>query len=172
MNDERQFLKDALYDWIASVAADCGRTDAVVWDDGKGVRPAPPFIALQFVGGQRPGFPCYSRVNAETEEQEIYHDAVKTVTLHAFGEGAFDLLQMICDSIFMSKHKSFLKSKNLVVNKLSDVTELETEVDTEMENRAKFDISVSFIRVSVDAPGWIEHVEITPEDLPLSPIEV
>jgi hypothetical protein len=49
---------------------------------------------------------------------------------------------------------------------------LETEVDTEMENRAKFDITVSYIRVVVDSPGWIEHVEITPDDLPLSPIEI
>ena len=114
--DERQFLKDALYDWIAAVAADNGRTDEVIWDDGKGVRPAPPFIALQFVGGQQPGFPCYSRVNAETGEQEIYHYAVKSITLHGFGECSFNFLQMICDSIYISKYKASRRSPRASVD--------------------------------------------------------
>jgi hypothetical protein len=172
MTNERQFLKDALYDWIAAVAADHGGTDAVIWDDGKGTRPAPPFIALQFVGSRRPGFPCFARVDADTGEQEVFHDVEKTVTLHGFGEGAFDLLQVICDSIYMAKYRDLLKARNLVVNKVSDVTEVVTEVDTGMENRAKFDIAASFIRVTVDSPGWVEHVEITPEALPLSPMNI
>jgi hypothetical protein len=173
---ERKFLKDALYEWIASVVSDNGRTDEVIWDNGKGVRPVPPFIALQFIGGSRPGLPSYGNVKldgSENGEQRIYVPSKKTVTLHGIGEGAFDLLQTICDSIFMNKYISFLKSKNLVINKLSDVTETGNEMDTEMENHAIFDIMVSFMRVVIDRPGWIENVEITSENLPsISPIEI
>jgi hypothetical protein len=170
MIEERQYLKDALYDWITAIMADHERTDEVIWDEGKGVRPKAPFIELQFGTSERPGLPSYSRVDPENGEQHIYHDVEKTVTVHGFGEGSFDLLQTILDSIYVTQYKSFLKTKHLVVNKLTDVTEVGNVVDTEMEKRAKFDISVSFIRVTVDRPGWIDHVGIIPEDLPLQPI--
>jgi len=172
MIEERQFLKDALYDWVAAIVADNGRTDEVIWDEGKGVRPRAPFIELQFGGERRNGFPCFSRVNPEDGEQCIYHDAARTVTVHGFGEGSFDLLETIYDSISVSKYILLLKEKHLVVNELTSVTEVGSAVDTEMEKRAKFDITVSYIRVTVDRPGWIEHTEITPEDLPLSPIDI
>jgi hypothetical protein len=173
---ERRYLKNALYDWIAAVISDNGRTDEVIWDNSRGVRPVPPFIALQFIGGIRPGFPSYSNVKmggSEDGKQRIYIPSKKTVTLHGIGEGAFDLLQTICDSIYMNKYISFLKDKNLVVNKLSDVAETANEMDTEMENHAVFDITVSFIRMVIDSPGWIEYAEITPENLPsISSIEI
>jgi hypothetical protein len=166
MIEEREYIKKALYYWIAAVVLDNGRNDEVIFDNEKGVRPKPPFIAIQFIGGTRPGFPSRTKVNLETEEQKIIAPSTKTVTLHGIGTGSFDLLQTICDSIFIGKYISLLKRKNLVVNKITDVTELGNELDTEMENRAKFDIRVSFLRVITNKPGWIEHVEIVSDDHP------
>jgi hypothetical protein len=169
---EREYIKEALYDWIASVVADNGRDDEVIFDNEKGVRPKPPFIAIQFIGGERPGFPSRTRVDPETGEQKILAPSTKTVTLHGIGTGSFDLLQTICDSIFIGKYISLLKQRDLVVNKITDVTELGNELDTEFENRAKFDIKVSFIRVISNTPGWIERVEIASDDHPsFKPIE-
>lgn len=161
---EREYIKEALYDWIAAVVADNGRTDEVIFDNEKGVRPKPPFIAIQFIGGARPGFPSRTKVDPETGEQRILAPSAKTVTLHGIGTGSFDLLQTICDSIFIGKYIFLLKHRNLVVNKITDVTELGNELDTEMENRAKFDVRVTFIRVITNTPGWIEHTKIVSDD--------
>jgi hypothetical protein len=172
MIEEREYIKAALYDWIALVVADNGRTDEVIFDNEKGVRPKPPFIAVQFVGGARPGFPSRTKVNPATGEQRILAPSAKTVTLHGIGTGSFDLLQTICDSIFIGKYIYLLKQQHLVVNKITDVTELGNELDTEMENRAKFDVKVAFIRVITNKPGWIEHVEFVSDDHPsFIPIE-
>jgi hypothetical protein len=172
MITERQYLKEALYDWIASVAADNGRTDEVIFENEKGVRPKPPFIAVQFIGGRRQGFPSRTRVDPATGKQRLHALSEKTVTLHGIGEGSFDLLQTILDSIYIGKYSSLLRRRNLVVNKITDVTELGAELDTEWENRAVFDIRVSFIRVITNTPGWIEHAEIASDDHPsFTPIE-
>jgi hypothetical protein len=170
---ERQYLKEALYDWIAAVAAGNGGTDEVIFDNEKGVRPKPPFIAVQFIGGRRPGFPSRTRVDPATGEQRLYAPSEKTVSLHGIGEGSFDLLQTICDSIYIGKYSSLLRQRNLVVNKITDVTELGAELDTEWENRAVFDIRVSFIRVITNTPGWIEHAGIASDDHPsFPPVEI
>jgi hypothetical protein len=161
---EREYIKGVLYDWIAAVVADNGRNDEVIFDNEKGVRPKPPFIAIQFVGGTRPGFPSRTKVDPVTGEQKILAPSSKTVTLHGIGTGSFDLLQTVCDSIFIGKYISLLKHQNLVVNKITDVTELGNELDTEMENRARFDVRVTFIRVITNTPGWIEHMKIVSDD--------
>jgi hypothetical protein len=164
MFKEREYLEIALADWIEAVVLDNGRTDKVIYTNKNGVRPVLPFIALQFVGGGRPGFPSRTKVNPKTGEQKILAPSSKTVTLHGIGTGSFDLLQTICDSIFIGKYISLLKQRNLVVNKITDVTELGNELDTEMENRAKFDVRVAFIRVITNIPGWIEHMKIVSDD--------
>jgi hypothetical protein len=105
MITKRQYLKNTLYDWIATVVSDNVRTDEVIWDNGRGVRPVPPFIALEFIGGIRPGLPSYGNVKMDGRkdgEQCIYMPSKKTVTLHGIGEGTFDLLQTICDSVFIN----------------------------------------------------------------------
>ena len=171
MIEERKYLERTLAEWIEMVVADNGRNDKVIPVHKNGVRPIPPFIALQFIGGARPGFPSRTRVNPKTGEQHLYAHSEKTVTLHGIGAGSLDLLQTIFDSIFIGKYKSFLRRKKLVVRKLTDVFEIGERVDTVMEIRARFDISVSFIRVVTNKPGWIEHMEIIPVDIPsLSPI--
>jgi hypothetical protein len=172
MIEERKYLERTLAEWVEMVVADNGRTDNVIYTNKNGVRPVPPFIALQFIGGRRPGSPSRSKVNLETGEQKLYAHSEKTITLHGIGAGSFDLLQTILDSIFIGKYKSFLRKRHLVVRKLTDVTEVGEIVDTEIESRARFDIRVSFIRVVTTKPGWIEHIRISPEGLPsLSPIE-
>jgi len=169
---EREYLEKTLAAWIEKVVADNGRKDKVIYANKNGVRPPAPFIMLQFVGGRRPGSPSRSKVNPETGERKLYAHSEKTVTLHGIGSGSFDLLQTILDSIYIGEYKSFLRKRNLVVRKLTDVTEVGEKDDTEMENRARFDIRVSFIRVVTSKPGWIEHVKVIPEDIPsLSPIE-
>jgi len=170
--EERKYLEETLAEWIEKVVADNGRKDTVIYANKNGVRPPRPFIMLQFIGGKRPGSPSRTKVNPKTGEMELYAHSEKTITVHGIGSGSFDLLQTILDSIFIGKYKSFLRKKKLVVRKLTDVNEVGEQGDTEMESRARFDIRVSFIRVVAYKPGWIEHVKVTPKDVPsLSPLE-
>lgn len=172
MIKERKYLEETLAEWIEMVVADNGRKDTVIYANKNGVRPVPPFIMLQFIGGKRSGSPSRTKVNPKTGEMKLYAHSEKTITVHGIGSGSFDLLQTIFDSIFIGKYKSFLRKRNLVVRKLTDVTEVGEQSDTDMENRARFDIRVSFIRVVTSKPGWIEHMKIIPEDIPsLSPLE-
>ena len=167
---ERKYLEETIAQWIETVIADNGRSEEVIYMDKNGVRPPPPFIALQFLGGSRPGFPSRTKVG-ETGERKFYAHSEKTISVHGVGEETFDLLQIILDSIYTGKYKSFLCRKNLVVRKLTDVSQTGSEIDGEIESRCRFDIHVSFIRVVTEKPGWIENVTITPEGKPsLSPI--
>jgi hypothetical protein len=166
MNEERKHLERTLAEWIEKVFADNGRKDKVIYANKNGVRPDPPFIMLQFIGGKRSWSPSRTKVNPETAERKYYVHSEKTITLHGIGSGSFDLLETIMDSIFIGKYKSFLRRKNLVVRKLTDVTEVGEQTDTEIMSRAKFDIRVSFIRVVTYKPGWIEKMRIIPEDIP------
>jgi hypothetical protein len=172
MIEERKYLEESIAEWVENIVADNGRKDKVIYTNKNGVRPIPPFIALQFVGGGRKGSPSRTKVDKETGVQKLLHHSEKTISVHGIGAGSFDLLQTILDSIYIGKYRAFLRKKNLVVRKLTDVFEVGGEVDTEMESRARFDIRVSFIRVVANKPGWIEKAKIVPDDIPsLSPMQ-
>ena len=169
MIDERRYLQDALYDWVAAVVEEMGRTDEVIWRDGKGVRPVPPFIAIEFVGSQTLGLPNYSMVEVNEIEKGVFDDGVqkisqpvrKTLTMYAFGQGCIDLLETVKASIYRQKYIDFLYRKNLVIPDVLDVIEGADARGNEIESSAHFDFVVTFIRVITDDPGWIERVDMT-----------
>jgi hypothetical protein len=172
--DERQYIKDVLYDWITAVVADSGRTDPVIHNNGKGPRPTPPFISLEFIGGETPGAPDYSQVKTDgTDDGEQYVSQYtrKSMTMYAFGEGAIDLLEMIKASIWLEMYINMLAKKHLVIPSALEVIENPTVRSNETENSASFDFYVTFIRVMTDIPGWIKTVHIDPPDnLPIDEI--
>jgi len=163
--NERQYLKDTLYDWVAAVVAETGRTDQVIWRNENGPRPVPPFISIEFTGSQTPGMPNYSLVKIKGQkddgEQEIRQFMRKALTMHAFGEGAVDLLETIKASIFREKYVAMLYKAGLVIPQVLDVTETPAPQSNEIESGAFFDFVVTFVRVVTDVPGWIGSVRIT-----------
>jgi hypothetical protein len=174
MINERRYLKDALYDWVAAVVAETGRTDPVVYDNDRGPRPVPPFIALTFTGSRTPGSPNYSRVETDGQNdgvQLIRRPVRKAMTMYAFGEGAIDLLETIKASIYREQYIAMLAKKGLVIPDALDVTEAPTVRSAEIENSAFFDFWVTYIRVIEDAPGWIGSVNIN-SDTPMGDITI
>jgi hypothetical protein len=162
--DERQYIEDAIYDWAAAVVAEGGRTDPVVWDHEDGPRPAPPFISLEFTGGSTPGTPNYSRVktNGYDDGVQIIRQFVrKALTMYAFGEGAFDLLETIKASIYRESYIAMLAKRGLVIPNALDVRESPAVRGTDTENCAFFEFWVTYIRVIEDVPGWIGSVDIS-----------
>jgi hypothetical protein len=175
--NERQYIKDTLYDLVEAVVRAAGREDEVIWRNDNGTRPVPPFIAIEIVGGSRRGFPWKSlvKINADNPEdmgeQTIVQPGKKTLTIYGFGEGSFDLLETIRDSVYLEDYKNMLAQKGLVLLNVMDVTGTPAEIDGIRENEPHFDFDVAFNRVFTDRPGWIEHVKIKTDDLPMKPIE-
>jgi hypothetical protein len=180
--DERQYIKDAIYDWAAAVVAEGGRTDPVVWDHEDGPRPVPPFISLEFTGGGTPGFPNYGKVvlkkkldgapDEKDDGKQIIRQFVrKALTMYAFGEGSFDLLETIKASIYRESYITMLAKRGLVIPNALDVTETPAVRGIDTENSAFFEFWLTYIRVIEDVPGWIGSVDIS-SDTPMGDITI
>jgi hypothetical protein len=176
MINERQIIKDVIYDWVAAVVAEEGRTDPVIWDNEDGPRPPPPFISLEFTGTNTPGMAEYGMVEGITPEnpdgiQEIRRPVRRALTMYAFGKGAFDLLETIKASYEKDKYIEMLAEKGLVIPYALEVRENPAVRGTDTETSALFEFYVTYIRVIKDSPGWIETVHINPsENLPMKEI--
>jgi hypothetical protein len=174
MISERQYIKEALYDWTAAVVEETGRTDPVVYDNEKGPRPKAPFISLTFTGSSTPGTPNYSRVKTDGQDdgvQLIRQFVRKAMTMYAFGESAIDLLETIKASIYREQYIAMLAKKGLVIPNALDVMEGPEVRSTEIENSAFFEFWVTYIRVIEDVPGWIGSVGIS-SDTPMGDITI
>jgi hypothetical protein len=175
--NERQYIKDAIYDWVAAVVVEEGRTDPVIWDNEDGPRPEPPFISLEFTGTSTPGFPDYSMVETDPDNpgdqgvQEISRFVRRALTMYGFGKGALDLLETIKASYEKEAYIQMLAEKGLVIPYALEVRENPTVRGTDTETSALFEFYVTYTRVIEDSPGWIETVRINPsEDLPMEEI--
>jgi hypothetical protein len=170
---ERQFIKKALYKWVAAVVEETGRTDPVIWDHGDGTRPVPPFISLEFVGSSTPGMPYYSKVKVtenadgtfDDGEQLIHQHVRKVLTMYAFGEGAIDLLETVKASIFREEYINALYKDGLVIPDAMEIREGPQELSSDVENSAMFDFVLTFTRLTKTVPGWIEHVNLHSESI-------
>ena len=182
MISERQHIQDILYDWVVAVIKENGREDQVVWRNGEGPRPVPPFISIEFVGSRTPGQPNYSKVRVKQNEdgtpdtsddgrRTIKQYVRRTLTMYGFGEGAIDLLETVKASIWFSEHIYFLKRNGLVINDATEVKELPQELSSDVENGAFFEFVLTYRRVLEDAPGWIGQVDIE-SDTPIGDFNV
>jgi hypothetical protein len=174
---ERQYIKEALYDWVAAVVAEEGRTDPAAWDHDDGPRPKAPFISLEFVGTSTPGSPNFSMIEVDPDDsddmgvQEISRPVRRALTMYGFGEGAMDLLETIKESIYKDRYITMLALKGLVIPDALEVRENPAVRGVDTENAALFEFYVTYTRVMTDSPGWIETAHFAPpEDLPMDEI--
>jgi len=165
--NERQYIKKAIYDWVAAVVEAEGRKDQIVWDNEDGPRPKPPFISLEFTGTSTPGSPHYGDVDIEKKPegvQEITRFVRRALTMYAFGKGALDLLETIKESIDKDAYITMLAKQGLVIPYALEVRENPTVRGTDTEYSALFEFYVTYTRVTEDSPGWIETVHMKPSE--------
>jgi len=165
--EERQYIKDAIYDWVRAVVTDEGRTDEVIWDHGDGPRPPTPFISLELIGTDTPGQPDYGMVDITPEkpdgERSISRFVRRALTMYGFGEAAMDLLETVKASIDKDRYVDLLAEKGLAVSQTFEVTEHPANrsgITTEIA--AMFDFHVTYKREMTDSPGWVDTVHIKP----------
>jgi hypothetical protein len=175
--NERQYIKEAIYDWVSAVVSEEGRTDPVIWDHDDGTRPVPPFVSIEFIGTHTPGSPNYSMIEVDPENpaddgvQEISRFVRRALTMYAFGESALDLLETIKASIDKDAYITMLRKKGLAIPEAFEVTEHPANRSgISTENAAFFEFYVTYTRIITDTPGWIETVEIYPHGIPMEEI--
>jgi hypothetical protein len=174
--DERQYIKEAIYDWVSAVVKEEGRSEPVIWDHDDGPRPVPPFVSLEFTGTNTPGSPDYSMVDVDPEKpndngvQIITRFVRRALTMYGFGDGAVGLLEQINDSIYKDAYIAMLALKGLVIPQALEVTENPATRGISVENSAFFEFYVTYTRAIKDSPGWIGTVHIKPEGLPMEEI--
>lgn len=177
MIEERRYIKDAIYDWVAAVVKETGRTDPVVWDHEDGPRPVAPFVSLEFTGTATPGHPYYGPVEQSAEgaqdnwERKISRFVQRALTMYAFGESAMDLLETIKASIDKDVYVDMLAKKGLAINQTLEVMENPANRGgIATENSALFEFYITYIRTVIESLGYIETVHILPDDLPIGEI--
>jgi hypothetical protein len=174
--EERRYIKDAIYDWVAAVVAEEGRTDPVIWDGDDGPRPEAPFISVTFTGTSTPGSPNYSMIEVDPEKpddpgvQTISRFVRRSLTMYAFGERAMDLLETIKASLDKEAYIEMLGKKGLAIPQALDVRENPAVYSGSTEDAAIFEFFLTYTRVMTDTPGYIETVDITPEEIPMDVI--
>jgi hypothetical protein len=172
----RKPFRDAVYDWVAAVAADAGTEMPVTWIPDNGPRPEPPFIALSIAGVRRQGMPWKSGIktaSADDEgEQLVLHDEKYSLTLHGIGHESFDMVAAVYDSIYGEKYRAMLAREGLVIPYAENILDVSTVIDNETEAHEVFDFFITRTRVVIDRPGTIERTIISAPGLPVGTIDI
>jgi hypothetical protein len=174
MITEREYIKDNLYDFFIELLTAIGSGIPLIYDNENGLRPAAPFLMLEFRSTVSPGMPDYSRVILAdgTETQRVTQHTRRNMTMYGFGERAIDVLETIKGQLNADIWVDKLRKRNLVIPQTMETLESPQSFETTRENGASFDFDLTYIRVIETDPGYIEHTVITPSDLPMEAIDI
>jgi hypothetical protein len=170
---ERQYIKDNLYDVFAAILADQGLANIpVIYEDQNGIRPKAPFISLQFRSTVGLGATLnFSRIKLPMEDgaaddgiQTVTQPMRRNMTCYGFGESAMDILEEIKNQLQLDIWMDELRRRHLVVPQMMEVIEGPKIIDVVTEASASFDFDLTYIRVTKTSPGWIEYLELNPID--------
>jgi hypothetical protein len=172
--NERQYIKDNLYEVFAAILQKNGVAMEVIYDDQNGVRPQPPFISIKF--GPTVGLGTtlnYSRVKLPVTDgvQDVESDGVqtasqpmrRTMTCYGFGEDAQDVLELLRTMLQIDEWTDELRRRHLVIPQVMEVIPTYQDISVVRETAAGFDFDLTYNRVIETVPGWIEDVELNPE---------
>jgi hypothetical protein len=161
--NERQYIKDNLYDFFFEILQAQGIADTVplIYGNENGTRPKAPFLMLEFRSTVNPGMPDYSRVilgkGEEKEEvQRVTQYTRRNMTMYGFGERAIDLLETIKSQLVIDEWFDKLRKRHLVIPQFFETIEQPASFETVRENGASFDFDLTYLRVVETTPGYIE----------------
>jgi hypothetical protein len=165
MIEERQYIKDNLYDVFSALLAAQGITGIpLIYDNENGTRPAAPFLMLEFRSTVSPGTPDYSRVKLGngTEAQRMTQHTRRNMTMYGFGERAIDVLETIKMQLNADIWVDELRKRKLVIPQVMETLESPQVFEASRENGASFDFDLTYIRVVETDPGYIKEVKLNP----------
>ncbi|GHV79127.1 hypothetical protein AGMMS49944_09180 [Spirochaetia bacterium] len=174
MINERQYLKDNLYDVFAAILEEEGCALQIIFEDQNGTRPPAPFLSIKFGPTVGQGATMnFTRVKlpvtdgvADTDADGVQTASQpfrRTMTCYGFGEAAQDVLETLRAQLQIDKWVDELKRRHLVIPQVMEAIPTYSEIDVVRETAGGFDFDLTYIRVIETVPGWIEDVELTPE---------
>jgi hypothetical protein len=174
MINEREYIKENLYDVFTAILANNGYSIPVIYENQSGVRPAAPFLSIGF--GPTVGLGTtlnFSRVKLPVTDgvQDLESDGVqkasqpirRTMTCYGFGEAAQDVLEVLRTMLQIDEWIDELRRRNLVIPQVMEVIPTYQDISVVRETAARFDFDLTYNRVTETVPGWIEDVELNPE---------
>jgi hypothetical protein len=163
---EREYIENSLYQVFTAMLQGQGINNIpVIHDNDEGIRPKPPFLAIEFRISVTPGQPNFSKVDLDGggEVQIIRQFVRRSLTLHGFGKKAIEVLETIRFLLFVDQWVDELKRRKLVVPQIFEIMDTPSNIDNARENAASFDFDLTYMRVTEIEPSYIEDVELSRE---------
>lgn len=150
-------LWSSLYEWLTKALPGV----RVIQRDQDGRLPDRPFVAAKVIAEVREGEPQVGELQDDGFVR-IQQGALFTVSIHAFGPGAYGLAHEVVNSLNKITIQDLLRSRGMAyVRVLTGPTDLATVVGTGFEGRAHLDVQMRANVVILDDVGIIERVELT-----------
>ena len=164
MIEERQYIKDNLYEFFSEMLQVWSIDMPLIYENGNEPFPQPPFLMLSFRSTVCSGMPNYSTVkqDGETEVQRITQHMRRKMTMYGFGERAIDVLETIKSQLAVDIWVDKLRKRNLVIPQTMETLESPRVLETLQEYGASFDFYLTYFRVIETNPGYIESVGLNP----------
>jgi len=163
---ERDCVMKELYEFFEEILLDSGINDvSLIYHGESGTRPKSPFLALEFRSLVSLGMPEKGMVRIGkdgSETQRITQHMRQHMTMHGHGERAVAALETVKAQLNVDLWIDRLRLRGLVIPQAMESVESSTAFETEWEKGASFDFDLTYPRVTVTSPGYIENVELSP----------
>ena len=157
-------IEDALRDWVmAQVGLAAGvnpwANDAIHWKPNA-PRPTAPYVAIHIPIITRLGRDYFGAPNNTTGIREVFGPRPFTVMLQFFGEGAMSAGEDLRSSLQLETVRDALRAGGAIHNTDEAVTDVSALMETEIEERASFDVRFTATSVQTENTGIIETTEV------------
>ena len=163
---ERECIRKDLYEFFEDLLRDQGLADMpLIYGGENGPRPKAPFLMLDFRSVVSLGLPEKGMVTIGedgSETQRITQHMRQHMTMHGFGERAVAALETVKAHLNADIWIDRLRMRGLVIPRTMESVESPKAFDTMREDGASFDFDLTYPRVTVTSPGYIENMELNP----------
>jgi len=149
-------MNQALMAWARANVANSGTV--VVWAEQNAPRPALPYITLNITGSEDKEWPTIGPVD-NSGNNEIINDRDFTVSIQAYGPGAYDEINSLRNSLERVTVQQTLRGGGIsFISTVADVQDRTVVIGSKFEERYGFD---ALFRTSVtveDNPNFVARV--------------
>ena len=152
-------FRKIIYDWYSATIG-----LSVIHSQQKGTKPDLPYGMVHIISSQTLG-----NFDEVSSPEEISGDATVKgqreflISLHVFGPGSYDYLNLARNSLNRQTDLDVLFSKCVSVRNKENIVNATAELDTGFEEHYVFDVTFGVAESFTDTVGVIEKVELNDE---------
>ena len=149
-------IEDGIYDW-----ADAQTTLPVMWADQDAPMPSGSYITLRINNSTRIGEDYVSIPSPTTNLVSVIGNRELVVEVQGYGAGVSQVIEDMRTSLSKITVQDFFRSKSLVCVDSTPVLNLAVVVDSQIEERRMFEITLRTTEEVTDDVGFITTVRGT-----------